>query len=216
MNMIDIWKVGLILMKLIKFDTELYRNYQSMFIPIKYNDVVIIDLPSFRYYMINHVDKYFLGDDESESGIERFNFLWIQFVTEHKKMLFDSYDALLLEYNPIENYNSVAEFVHGQHKDVDSDVISKHEGNNISESHPYGYNSNDPPNSEKNFSSFTTNNYTDKHEHDYSSYTDIEQKHGNIGVTTSQQMIKSELELRQYDLKKWFFDLFAHENLFYC
>ena len=75
MNMIDIWKVGLILMKLIKFDTELYRNYQSMFIPIKYNDVVIIDLPSFRYYMINHVDKYFFGVDESESGIERFNFL---------------------------------------------------------------------------------------------------------------------------------------------
>ena len=216
MNMIDIWKAGLILMKLIKFDTELYRNYQSMFIPIKYNDVVIIDLPSFRYYMINHVDKYFLCDDESESEIERFNFLWIQFVTEHKKMLFDSYDALLLEYNPIENYNSVAEFVHGQHKDVDSDVISKHEGNNISESHPYGYNSSEYSNSEKNLSSFTTNNYTDKHEHDYSSYTDIEQKHGNIGVTTSQEMIKSELELRQYDLKKWFFDLFAHENLFYC
>lgn len=203
-------------MKLIKFDTELYRNYQSMFIPIKYNDVVIIDLPSFRYYMINHVDKYFLGVDESESGIERFNFLWIQFVTEHKKMLFDSYDALLLEYDPLENYNGVTEFVHGAHKDVDSDVISKHEGNNTSESHPYGYNSSEYSNSEKNLSSFTTNNYTDKHEHDYSSYTDIEQKHGNLGVTTSQQMIKSELELRQYDLKKWFFDLFAHENLFYC
>ena len=112
-------------MKLIKFDTELYRNYQNMFQPIIYNDVTIIDLPSFRYYMINHVDKYFFGYDEMESAIERFNFLWIQFVTEHKKMLFDSYDALLLEYDPLENYNGVTEFVHGGHKDVDSDVISK-------------------------------------------------------------------------------------------
>ena len=187
-----------------------------MFIPIIYNDIDIIDVPSYRYYMINHVDKYFFGYDEMESDIERFDFLWIQFVTEHKKMLFDSYDALMLEYNPLDNYNGVTEFVHGQHKDIDSDVISKHEGNNTSESHPYGFNSNSYSNSEKNISSFATNNYTDKHEHEYSAYTDVENKHGNMGVTTSQQMIMSEIELRQYDLKKWFFDLFAHENLFYC
>ena len=202
-------------MQLIKFDTELYRAYLDIFEPITNGDITIIDVESYRYYMRNHVDKYFLSYTTSER-LEQFDYRWKNFVREKKKMLFDSYDALLLEYNPLDNYNGVTEFIHGQHKDVDSDVIAKHEGNNTSESHPYGFNSNSYSNSEKNLSSFTTNNYTDKHEHEYSAYTDIENKHGNMGVTTSQQMIMSELDLRQYDLKKWFFDLFASENLFYC
>ena len=165
--------------------------------------------------MREHVNKYFISYSGAET-IESFNYLWGNFVRQHKQMLFDSYDALMLEYSPLDNYNGTTEFIHGQHKDIDSDVISKHEGNNTSESHPYGFNSNSYSNSEKNLSSFTTNNYTDKHEHEYASYTDVETKHGNLGVTTSQQMIMSEIELRQYDLKKWFFDLSAHENLFYC
>ena len=202
-------------MQLIKFDTELYRAYLDIFEPITNGDVTIIDVESYRYYMRNHVDKYFLSYTISEP-LEQFDYRWRNFVREKKKMLIDSYNALLLEYNPLENFNGVTEYLHGQHKDIDSDVISKHEGNNTSESHPFGFNSNAYSNSEKNLSSFTTNNYTDKHEHEYASYTDIENKHGNMGVTTSQQMIMSELDLRQYDLKKWFFDLFANENLFYC
>lgn len=200
---------------IIKFNPEIYRNYITMFKPIIYNDVTIIDSESFKYYMKNHVEKYFLSYSGAPE-LEQFDYLWQHFVREHKKMLFDSYDTLMLEYNPIENYNGVTEFIHGAHKDIDSDVIAKHDGNTTTESHPYGFNSNSYSNAEKNLSSFTTNNYTDKHEHEYGNYSDIENKHGNIGVTTSQQMIISELELRQYDLKKWFFDLFAHENLFYC
>lgn len=202
-------------MQLIKFDTELYRAYLDIFEPITNGDITIIDVESYRYYMRNHVDKYFLSYTTSEP-LEQFDYRWKNFVREKKKMLFDSYDALMLEYNPLDNYSGTTEFIHGQHKDIDSDVIAKHEGNNTSELHPYAFNSNSYSNSEKNLSSFTTNNYTDKHEHEYASYTDVETKHGNLGVTTSQQMLMSEIELRQYDLKKWFFDLFANENLFYC
>lgn len=40
-------------------------------------------------------------------------------------------------------------------------------------------------------------------------------RHGNIGVTTTQQMISSELDLRKTDLLKWYLRQFADEYIVY-
>lgn len=54
----------------------------------------------------------------------------------------------------------------------------------------------------------TTAKYNDVHTRFY-------ERKGNIGVTTSQQMIESELELRVYDALREFIHRFAEQNLFY-
>ena len=37
--------------------------------------------------------------------------------------------------------------------------------------------------------------------------------HGNIGVTTTQQMLTSELELRRYNILEWIVDKYSGELL---
>jgi len=204
-------------MKMMKFDTETYNSFIDGFTPITHDGVNLITSDIAQYFLAQHIDKNFIDTHNEEvPPLNAFKFLWGHFVGAYKKMLFDSYDTLQLEYNPLENYNGTIEFTHGSHKDFDTDIVGTHEGVNESESHPYGYNSDTYSNSEKVISNFKNKNYTDTYEKNYSEYTDIEKKHGNLGITTSQQMVNSQLELDQYNLVKWFFDLFAHQNLFYC
>lgn len=77
-------------------------------------------------------------------------------------------------YNPIENYNM------DETTEVDSDVTTN---NNI-----YGFNSGSAvPVSEQNVNANRLNNITELH------------RSGNIGVTTSQQMLESEIKLREWN-----------------
>lgn len=62
---------------------------------------------------------------------------------------------------------------------------------------------------------FTKNIHNDvgqwtEYKHDYERTT------GNIGVTTTQQMLESEIELRKRNIIDEFITMFANDNLFYC
>jgi len=106
------------------------------------------------------------------------------------------WDALLAEYNPIENYSMVEETTPGTTKTVkvetDEKIANKSTGS------IYGFNSSTAvPASHNEGESNTTGskakNYTEE------SYTgkDTHTRSGNIGVMTSQMMITQELELRK-------------------
>lgn len=94
------------------------------------------------------------------------------------------YDAMFAQYNPIENYNSTEKRTGDDKTSIssDSDVTSKQSS----------YDSPDLETTSQIISnSNPTNNYS---KIDYNSTIT---KSGNIGVTTSQQMIESEIDLRQ-------------------
>lgn len=101
------------------------------------------------------------------------------------------YKILSLEYNPIENYDG---------KEVE-EVTDNYKGSNTgtqqsdSDNQVYGYNSTNPVDDSK-----STNLRTDdlKSETDRTYHREWS-RHGNIGVTTSQQMIESEIELWKWN-----------------
>ena len=202
-------------MKLIEFSESVFLQFIDEFIPINYNAEDICDGMTVKYFLRNHVGKYFIGYSEEDDYTQFFH-LWNSFFQNYKKMLFDCYDTLKLEYNPLENVNGTTEYTHGKHTDIDTNKISSHVGNSSTESHPYGFNSSNYSNSEKVITNSKTDNYTDSYEHLKEGYTDKEIRHGNLGVTTSQSMVNDEIKLRQYNLFKWFFELFVNDNLFYC
>ena len=88
------------------------------------------------------------------------------------------------EYNPIENYSMIEE------ENVNTSITNSTNGkNNI-----YGFNTtaeNGVPQDNSNVESTTSGDFDDNHRKLIRS--------GNIGVTTSQQMLQSEIELRQWD-----------------
>lgn len=129
------------------------------------------------------------------------------------------YKALRIEYSPIENYDK-QEFSTRDYENsgidkasttLGSTTESKNVGSNSNENKVSAYNETEYTNREKdtqNYNSTVTNtgSGTDTTQTEYGlKRKEIEniRVHGNIGVTTSQQMIESEISLRsKYDIYK--------------
>lgn len=94
------------------------------------------------------------------------------------------YDALYSDYNPIENYNRYEDISHtnGGEDNTTGDSTGKVSAYNVSD-----------------FSNANKSDSSNKIEYG-GTHTEDNHIHGNIGVTTSQQMIESELELRKFDI----------------
>lgn len=131
------------------------------------------------------------------------------------------YKTLSLEYNPIENYSMTeTENVQDSHKGtVESDATDTSTNtentivNDTANNQLWGFNSTDSVNSDKQVGDTTrnvndtrnaTHKNTDTETKDITSDRTLKRS-GNIGVTTSQQMIESERQL-------WFWNFF--ENVF--
>lgn len=138
------------------------------------------------------------------------------------RRLFDferMYEALRVEYSPIENYdrkeNTTRNYENsGTDKEsttLGSTTTSTNIGSNDNENKVSAYNESDYTNREKDTQSYNstltnTGSGTDTKQTEYGlKRKEVEdvRVHGNIGVTTSQQMIESEMELRaKYDIYK--------------
>lgn len=112
-----------------------------------------------------------------------------------------AYNALVTEYMPLENYNMVETEVNEITDDSTTDVTGSATNNNTTVSsakNVYGYNTSTAVPSET--ESINTGQNTDvKTDYDNTRNIDRElHRSGNIGVTTSQQMLEAELKLRAY------------------
>ena len=108
------------------------------------------------------------------------------------------YNALQEEYNPLENYNMIQEETPNitKSRETKIDVKTDTETNN----YVSGFNSSVPQHATKGTStgdSLTTGAKEDNVETETGNRKLT--RSGNIGVTTSQQMLESELKLREYD-----------------
>lgn len=138
------------------------------------------------------------------------------------RRLFDferMYNALRVDYSPIENYDR-KENINRDYENsgidkasttLGSSTTTTNVGSNDNENKVSAYNENDYTNREKDTQSYNstltnTGSGTDTTQTEYGlkrkEVEDI-RVHGNIGVTTSQQMIESEMSLRaKYDIYK--------------
>lgn len=124
-------------------------------------------------------------------------------------------DALEKEYNPIENtdrYESWTEKEQGSRNEnenrenslssnikTDSQDETSVSAYDSSTYQPRDRNTNSQTDTRKDETSETTNNDV---EHEYTK-TYEQHTHGNIGVTTNQQMIEAELKLREFNIYTW-------------
>ena len=92
------------------------------------------------------------------------------------------YDAMMMEYNPIENYSMVED------ENVNTDITNTSNG----ASNVFGFNTESEdgvPDGKNEVSNTTSGKFKDN-------YRQLKRA-GNIGVTTSQQMLESELQIRK-------------------
>ena len=112
------------------------------------------------------------------------------------------YNTITEEYAPLENYD-MTEHYEGSRTDDATTRDTASPNNNVIRSQTdagiYGYNSSSPAPSDKSVTETTQGkDATSKYDNETGEEHELT-RHGNIGVTTSQQMAESEIALRQYN-----------------
>ena len=130
---------------------------------------------------------------------------------KHKKTFEKWINALSIEYNPVENYDRMEEWEDKSNGNSTGETNGNTSLNSINENkvsafdsdlyQPDSYNSN-TSNGNDNSNTKTNSSNNSKH---------VGRVHGNIGVTTTQQMLQSELSLAEWNVYEHITDLFIEE-----
>ena len=142
-------------------------------------------------------------------NIQIANLIYNRFASKWKHI----YDALMTEYNPLENYSMVEErtpdLTFEETENVNSEITTNRETN--ASSKYKGFNASDPVtitttdgSEDVTTSGASADNETQKTT--TQTGTETLTRSGNIGVTTSQQMLESEFKVRQYDFYKMIYN----------
>lgn len=120
--------------------------------------------------------------------------------------------ALDAEYNVIHNYDRNEEYKDTVSEKGSSEGMVQNNGSDTSNQYVSGYNTPEGlTNSSKNEVTYGGGNTTTGNVSSDKSIEHSAHMYGNIGVTTSQQMIESELELRKKDINNIIIDEFRYE-----
>lgn len=173
-----------------------------------------------------------------KTQITLFN-LWDVYNAIYKRDFLKAYEASIMEYNPLSNYDSKETNVYLQNDGNDTNTVTHgktttNTANDVTnETKTTSDVSTDYRNEEKTIQSGsttvadsgTTKTVTSKtpknltvNEKTYSAdevRAEIKEKSGNIGVTTSQQMLQSEIDLRLSPVVMLYLDQFANTYFYY-
>ena len=151
------------------------------------------------------------------------------FVSQHMRTFTKWVKALAIEYNPLENYDRTEDWTDVNHNIESSTGNIKNNSNGNSSSNNTDNTNNSvsafdnnimsphdssitSSNSSANSSvSSSSNSITNGSSDGNSTHTG--RTHGNIGVTTSQQMLQSELDIARFNIYQHICDLFIDELL---
>lgn len=186
---------------------------------ITYNNTVLINSVYVENMFRLKYGSWETLDETSEDFKHTFD-LYNEYMTPN---LNKAISALTSEYNPIENYNSNSEVteVYGQQvqnytKGQESITNTNNAVTDNTEDYVTSYDSDIFSPTAKNKNEYgerisTTENGTRTDTNTVNSYTNkiTENKSGNIGVTTSQQMINAEIELRLKNIYDMYIDRFV-------
>lgn len=178
------------------------------------------------YFFTKYGERFFsyYSDDNNDDGYETFKILWSTYKRNNIYNWTRMLRAYHLEYNPINNY------------DMTETETTKHEGNNVKETTTttttttdtttpnrtdvYVTSDENPSGRLSNYTSFSggTSQNNDGTLTENETIADISReltRSGNIGVTTSQQMLQSEIELRRLDFVDYVLTGFLDKNTFF-
>lgn len=161
-------------------------------------------------YISPLLDKMNNYDEDLDVTSSRLaNTILRRFATKWKKI----YDALMTQYNPLENYSMLEErtpeLTTEETENVNSEVTTNRETN--ASSKYKGFNASDPvtiTTTDGSEDVTTSGASADNETHRVIENTGKETltRSGNIGVTTSQQMLESEFKVRKYDFYKMIYN----------
>lgn len=167
-------------------------NYSSVFTWLTQTISETLDMDYYLQHSGNKyispiVDKLYLNNENTY--LTKLASLIVLKFGDKWNRLYNTY--FLTDYNPLENYNMIED------ENVNTDISV----NTSNDNNTFGFNTISTDGVSKDKSSIDTNT-TGDFDNNYRKLT----RSGNIGVTTSQQMLESELKLRQWDFYSMLMD----------
>lgn len=156
------------------------------------------------------IDRIFIRCGEfsvMHTDIEYMHEQILNFFKIHKDTFDRWCNAMAIEYDPIENYNRYEDYSgdgsnKGANNSNGTDSSTETDTKAAFNSSSYEPYEKSVVSGSSNMGSTNSGEYEEKHNSHI---------HGNIGVTTSQQMLQSEIELARFNIYKAIADLFADE-----
>lgn len=198
---------------------EAMLQFENIFDSVLFfNPLNIRSSDLYLMWCVRYSNFKYISDDKSEIKLS------IDVLSKiYSERFTKSVNALLTEYNPIENYNSTETEsieISGENSST-SEISTTSSGENTTNTSGETtetlspYDSENFNNNSKNNSSGLTSELlssSDNSSNTMSAFTSQSnnrtlKRSGNIGVTTSQQMIQNEIELRKNDLINDFFNI---------
>lgn len=122
--------------------------------------------------------------------------------------------ALSIDYNPLENYDRIEDSTDTRTETAEAHDESSSSGSGTTNNGRSAYNSTSDYNNHDNSSTNSTgSNISDALTEANGNTVHHARLHGNIGVTTSQQMLQSELDIAKWSLYDQIADMFINEFL---
>lgn len=204
--------------------SEIIPNLTNM-LNVSYNDIVLISSNIVENYLLKKYASYYTLNNtpnEFKADFDIYNGL----MADGLNKIINAFNE---KYNPVENYNSNIE-----EQNIYGERVSTFNKGEQSNNNNYGnrqntttdsvttYDTTDFKDTSKTVNNnlsyadiLTEGNRIDKDTHNTYTDTHLLNQHGNIGVTTSQQMINEEVNLRLTNIYYKYLDEFAKNWLFY-
>ena len=155
-----------------------------------------------------------------DSTIQNLISLWQTYIKEWQHSIDKMYDALYSDYNPLHNYDMTENESIGRKidKTVTTPSGTTTQTNKSTTFDDTTYRDVEEITNSVNMSTEVTPNNTQTIANIEGSFNNAEirklSRSGNIGVTTSQQMIESEIELRKKSIADWLIEFFVRKYMY--
>lgn len=215
---------------------KVYIENESTDFAITHNDNTLYTSAQVLIELVENYAEYFMSVPEmfAENAGGHFKTVWQNFLSLRIDNFAAAFAALNAEYNPISNYDMTETAADGEKRDTETRTSTPTGTTTVeTDSKINGFDSVTPAdagtvtattsyqNAVLTDTTTPTNTKTMSFEGtEHSGYNKTNEhflkRSGNIGVTTSQQMIESELQLRQHELLSDLLKKFADRYLFFA
>ena len=155
-----------------------------------------------------------------DSTIQNLISLWQTYIKEWQHSIDKMYEALYSDYNPLHNYDMLENESIGRKidKTVTTPTGTTTQTNKSTTFDDTAYRDVEEITNSVNMSTEVTPNNTQTIDNIEGNFNNAEirklSRSGNIGVTTSQQMIESEIELRKKSIADWLIEFFVRKYMY--
>lgn len=197
-------------------DYKIMTNFLNEFQNVTHNGNVILTADNFRYVLRRYVNWSFIKYDEEVEDVEYLKQLWDEFFALYKDQYLKMIDVMDSEYDPISNFDKNSTITYSQINENMNETNGATSTSGDTTTETYGFNSNGFSNNNKVLTNTSIGQQNNTSNKTISEHTTTEITKGNIGTTSTQDMMKQELEVRQKNINEWLITTFCRQNLIHC